>query len=39
MEAIRNGLTECPQMPHRETLELMRQMDAIREKFGLRLSD
>ena len=32
-------MTECPQMPHTETLELMRQMDAIREKFGLRLSD
>ena len=35
MEAIRNGLTECPQMPHSETLEIMRQMDAIRAKFGL----
>ena len=35
MEAIRNGLTECPQMPHRATLEIMRQMDEVRAKFGL----
>lgn len=32
--AIRKGLTECPQMPHSETIEIMRQMDVIRKQFG-----
>ena len=33
--AIEEGLVECPEMPHAETLELMRQMDAIRAQFGI----
>ncbi len=35
-EAIAAGLTECPQMPHSETLEIMRQMDVIRKQFDNR---
>lgn len=31
--AIAAGLTECPEMPHSETLEIMRQMDMIRKQF------
>lgn len=34
-EAIEQGLTECPQMPHGEILEIMRQMDAVRRSWGL----
>ncbi len=30
---IRAGLLESPRMPHRETLGLLRWMDAIRERF------
>ncbi len=31
--AIKAGLTECPEMPHAQTLEIMRQVDIIREQF------
>ena len=31
--AIEAGALECPEMPHAETLELMRQMDEIRRQF------
>lgn len=31
--AIAAGLTECPEMPHAETLEIMRQMDMIKKQF------
>lgn len=33
--AIEEGRIECSEMPHAETLELMRQMDAIRAQFGI----
>ena len=33
--AIEEGALECPEMPHAETLELMRQMDEIRRQFGV----
>ena len=33
-KAIEEGRIECPEMPHSETLEIMRQMDAIRAQFG-----
>ena len=36
MEAIRDGKTECPQMPHSETLYMMRLMDSLRERWGIR---
>jgi len=34
-KAIENGAIECPEMPHAETLEIMRQMDEIRGQFGI----
>lgn len=36
IQAIRNGETECPQMPHEETLCIMRLMDKLRGQWGLR---
>ena len=36
MKAIKEGKTECEEMPHRETLRVMRLLDSIREKWGLR---
>ena len=35
-EAIESGKKECEEMPHDETVEIMRQMDAIRQQWGLR---
>ncbi len=35
-KALEEGRIECPEMPHAETLEIMRQMDEIRQQFGLR---
>ena len=34
-DAIEKGRLECPEMPHSETLEIMRQMDMIRKQFGI----
>lgn len=36
MEAIRQGKTESLQMPHSETLYMMKLMDKMREKWGIR---
>ena len=33
--AIAAGATECPEMPHAETLEIMGQMDTLRKQFGI----
>ena len=35
-EAIEKGLTQCPQMPHKETMEIMGLMDQAREQWGLK---
>lgn len=35
-KAIEEGMCECPDMPHSETLRIMEQMDAVREKWGFR---
>ena len=35
LAAIEAGQTECADMPHEETLEIMRQMDECRRQFGL----
>ena len=35
-EAIEKGLTQCPQMPHKETLEIMGLMDQARAQWGLK---
>ena len=34
-KALEEGRIECPEMPHAETLEIMRQMDEIRRQFGI----
>lgn len=36
MEAIQNKELECVQMPHSETLRVMRIMDNIREQWGMK---
>lgn len=36
MQAIAEGKTECEQMPHSETLRVMRMMDALRKEWGIR---
>ena len=36
METIRSGKTECPSMPHRETLHMMKELDMIRSQIGYR---
>ena len=35
IKAIEEGRTECPEMPHAETIEIMEQMDEIRRQFGI----
>ena len=35
-KAIEEGMCECPDMPHSETIRIMEQMDAVREKWGFR---
>ena len=34
--AIQHGWLECPDMPHAETLRMMRLMDTIREQWGMK---
>lgn len=36
MKAIQDGKQECPEMPHRETLRVMKLMDDIRKKWGMK---
>lgn len=33
--ALEEGKIECEEMPHSETITIMRQMDAIREQYGI----
>ena len=35
IKAIEERRIECPEMPHSETLEIMRQMDCARKQFGI----
>ena len=35
MEAIEKGEKECWEMPHAETLRIMKQMDALRAQWGV----
>lgn len=35
IDCIRNGLTECPSMPHKDSLEVMEIMDSLRKEWGL----
>lgn len=36
IKAIEEGKTECLEMPHSETLRVMRLLDTIREKWGMK---
>lgn len=35
-KALEKGLTECPEMPHAETLRIMQIMDGLREDWGVK---
>ena len=35
LDAIEEGRIECPQMPHTETIRMMKLMDGLREQWGL----
>ncbi|WP_270395384.1 hypothetical protein [Mediterraneibacter massiliensis] len=35
-QALENGWKECPQLPHEETLEVLRLMDRIRKEWGMK---
>ncbi|MEE0099211.1 MAG: ATP-binding cassette domain-containing protein, partial [Gemmiger sp.] len=37
MEALESGAIECPQMPHEETIAVMKLMDRLRDDWGLKL--
>ena len=34
-EALENGWKECPQMPHSETIRMMKVMDSLRKSWGV----
>lgn len=36
VDCIQKGLTECPSMPHAETIHMMEQMDHLRAQMGIR---
>ena len=36
LKAIRAGKTECDEMPHAETVLMMKRMDGIRESLKIR---
>ena len=36
VDCIQNRLTECPSMPHAETIHMMEQMDHLRAQMGIR---
>lgn len=36
LRALSAGALECPEMPHEETLRMMRWMDALRAQWGVR---
>lgn len=34
-DALKEGRIECPEMPHKTTLQIMRLMDGLRKKWGI----
>lgn len=36
LHALETGALECPDMPHSETIHIMRTMDALRAQWGMR---
>ena len=39
MDAIMEGRVECPEMPHSETIFMMKLMDSIRNAWGIRFPE
>ena len=39
IDAIMEGRVECPEMPHSETLFMMKLMDSIREAWGIKFPE
>ena len=35
-DALKQGLLESPYMPHQETLDIMKVMDSLRRKWGVK---
>lgn len=35
LKAIEEGKIECPEMPHEESIEIMKQMDYLRKEWGV----
>ena len=35
-KAIEEGRSECPEMPHKESIRMMEIMDTIRKEWGLK---
>ncbi len=35
IDCIKRGLLECPSMPHKDTIEVMERMDALRKEWGV----
>lgn len=36
VKALQNGETECPEMPHEETVRIMKLMDTLRYEWGIK---
>lgn len=36
VEALQKGEIECPQMPHEETIRIMKLMDSLRNEWGIK---
>lgn len=36
VQAIKDGTLECPQMPHAETIRIMKLMDSLRAEWGIK---
>ena len=36
IQAIKDGALECPQMPHAETIRIMKLMDSLRAEWGIK---
>ena len=34
--AIQNGWKECPELPHEETVDVLKMMDDMRKGWGMR---
>ena len=39
ISCIKDGKLECPSMPHKDSIQIMRVMDELRESWGVRYPD